>query len=111
MSSMFPGGGGSPSAINIGGPAHGSPADSDSGPGDSDSGSVTDKLKKAMSLMQAAAAQEADDQDAAALTKIVSLIHTAIANEQGLVDKAMGAGPGVKLVRKASAGQAPAGGV
>lgn len=117
MSMPFPQPGGpsaAPPAINIGGPNHGAPAGPppglggagpQNGPGDPDSGSVTDKLRQALKLVQSAAAAEGDDQDAASITAIAASIHKAIANEQGLVDKAMGAGPGVKLVRKASNGQ------
>jgi hypothetical protein len=109
MSQMLPpigGPSGAPAAISIGGPNHGLPAPPapPAGASDADSGSVTDKLRQALKLVQSAAAQEGDDQDAAAITAIAASIHKAIANEQGLVDKAMGGGPGVKLVRKASAG-------
>ena len=104
MSQMFPPAAGpAPAAINIGGPNHGAPADPE-GPGDGDKGDVTGMLRQALKLVQQAAAAEGDDQDAASISAIAASIHKAIANEQGLVDKAMGAGPGVKLVRKASAG-------
>lgn len=100
-----------PSAIQIGGPNHGQPApppgadtDAPEGAGDGDKGDVTGMLRQALKLVQSAAAAEGDDQDAAAISAIAASIHKAIANEQGLVDKAMGAGPGVKLVRKAAAG-------
>ncbi len=93
---------GPPPSISVGGPPPG--AGSDAGPNDPDAGSVTQKLKKALTLVQSAAAQEGDDQDAASLSKIAADIHKAIAAEQALTDQALGGGPGVKLVRKAAAG-------
>ena len=112
MSSMMPPGGPPPSIqIPGAGPAGPGPgAGSDAGPGDPDAGSVTSKLKKALALVQSAASQEGDDQDAASLSKIAADIHKAIAAEQALTDSAMGAGPGVKLVRKAAAGAGSQGG-
>lgn len=106
MTFPLPGGagpGGPPPSISLPGSGGGAPG-SDAGPSDPDSGSVTAKLKQALKLVQDAAALEGDDTDAASLSAIAASIHKAIANEQGLVDKAMGSGPGVKLVRKAAAG-------
>lgn len=95
-------GGPAPSAIQIGGPNHGQPVQD--GPGDPDSGGVVAKLKAALKLLQDAANLEGDDVDAGNLHTIAASIAKAIGAEQGLADKAMGAGPGVKLVRKATGG-------
>ena len=119
MSSMLPGGP-PPAAIHIGGPNHGMPAlppglgapglsapgpgASDNGPGDPDSGSVATKLRQALKLVQAAADQEGDDADTAALHSIAANIAKAIANETGLADKVMGGGDGAKMIRKAANG-------
>lgn len=108
MSSMLPAGP-PPAAIQIGGPNHGQPvpppgaADSN-GPSDPDSGSVADKLRKALKLVTAAADQEGDDGDTAGLHDIAAKISKAIANETGLADKVMGGGDGAKMIRKAAAG-------
>jgi hypothetical protein len=95
-------GGGAPS----GGGAPGGPPAAQNGPGDPDSGNVVSLLKQALQLVQKAGNAEKDDGDAAGIHAIAASIAKQIGNEQGLVDKAMGAGPGVKLVRKS----APAGG-
>lgn len=105
-----PGGPGGPGA-GPGGPLGAGPGGpSANGPGDPDSGTVTDLLKKALKLVDQAATNEQDPTDEAAVRSIAQSISKVIANEQGLVDKAMGAGPGVKLVRKAAGGGAPSGG-
>ena len=124
MSSMMPpdlGAGPPPDSISVGGPPPGGPGlggppggpppgPDGPGPGDPDSGSVTGMLKQAMKLVLQAAELEGDDADTASIHDIAAKISKAIAAEQQLTDSAMGAGPGVKLVRKAAAGAGPQGG-
>lgn len=107
MSSMIPTpprqiqiGGGAPSGP--GAPA--APGGAQNGPGDPDSADVVGLLKQALQLVQKAGNAEKDDADAAGIHAIAANIAKQIGNEQGLVDKAMGAGPGVKLVRKSAPG-------
>jgi hypothetical protein len=102
MSSMIPT---PPPRIQIGGGAPagpsgpGAPADSqgDSGP---DMEAVRKSLQDAIDALTAAQQAEGDDADAAQIAQIIAKIHTLKASHQTLADQAMGAGPGVKLMRK-----------
>lgn len=110
MSQMIPQ---PPPSIQVGGPAGGGPqpgGPAGPGAGDADAQNVTSLLKKALALVNQAAAAEADDIDASAIHKLAAGISQQIAAEQKLTDDVMGAGPGVKMVRKASGGGAPPGG-
>ena len=101
-----------PSQIQIpGGPGAG-PGDpgpggpgGESGPDDAD---VVSLLKQALGLVQKAASAEKDDIDTAAIHKIAVAISSQVAAEQKLNDDVMGAGPGVKMIRKTA--PAPGGG-
>jgi hypothetical protein len=97
-----------PDAITIGGPNHGQPAPPPSVQSglssrqgtDNDPSSVKANLQKAIEALRAAEDAEGDDTDAAAIAQIVAKIKTMIAAGQGLEDKVMGGGPGVKMIRK-----------
>jgi hypothetical protein len=65
-----------------------------------DDANVVSLLKQALDLVNQAAAAEKDDIDTAAIHKIAVGISSQIAAEQKLTDDVMGAGPGVKMVRK-----------
>jgi len=110
------GGPGGPDGPGPGGPPPGLAAalaggPDDAGPGDPDASHVTGLLRQALTLVQQAARLEADDTDAASLSDIAARIHKAISAEQAGKDAALGAGPAVKMLRKASSpGGAPRGG-
>lgn len=99
-----------PREIVIGGRLHGQPAPVGGGEaadqgGKGDPRQVVALAKRALLLVQQVATMEGDDADAAVWHKIGAQIAAQIGNEQRLVDKAMGAGPGVKLVRKSVGGR------
>lgn len=108
MSSMIPA---PPSSIQIGGGGPGGPP----GPGGDPSGGdpadqdVVGLLRKAFDALQAAASAEKDDIDASSITKLAAQVHAQIAAEQKLTDDVMGAGPGVKMIRKTAPAPGPAG--
>lgn len=93
-------------ALGGGGPAGpGGPPMGPSGPPqgaqpDVDPQAVKTSLQAAIKNLQDAQTAEGDDADAAAISQIIAKIHTMVGAHQGLVDQAMGAGPGVKLIRK-----------
>lgn len=87
---QIPGSGGGP----------GGPGGAPSG-GDPDAGDVTSLLKQALALVNQAAAAEKDDIDASQIHQLAAALSKQIAAEQQLTDSVMGAGPGVKMVRKA----------
>ena len=98
-------------SISIGGPGgSGGPSGGPEGPGDQDSPDVVSLLRKAMDALQQAAQVEKDDIDASKITKIAAQVHAQIAAEQQLTDQAMGAGPGVKMIRKTAPSGGGAGG-
>jgi hypothetical protein len=70
---------------------------------------VKKALQAAMDNLSQAAQLEGDDADAATISQIIAKVHSLIAGHQQLADQAMGAGPGVKLVRKAGGNGAGAG--
>lgn len=81
------------------------------GPGDPDASQVVKLLRSALTAVTAAAHLEADDVDAANLSKIAADLHKAISVEQATKDQAMGAGPAAKMIRKAgNPANAPGGG-
>lgn len=90
-----------------GGPPGGAPgagAPDAVGGGAPDPGQVNALLKQARALVFKAATLEGDDADAAQLHKIAADLSAVLGNAQKLNDSAMGAGPGVKLVRKVGGG-------
>lgn len=69
---------------------------------DVDPAAVKTSLSAAVKNLTDAADAEGDDADAATIHTLIAKIKTMIGAHQGLVDQAMGAGPGVKLIRKTS---------
>lgn len=104
-----PGGPGGPPGGPGGGPVADA-LDDDSTPPDSDASQVTSLLRQALLNVQKAARLEADDADAASLSKIAADLHKAISMEQTNNDALSGAGPAVKALRKARPLPGPAGG-
>jgi hypothetical protein len=78
-------------------------------PGRPDSPKVTDLIQQAADLLQQAIGLEKDPEDKAMLADLFAKAHKFAGSQQKLVDSAVGAGPGVKLVRKAAPG-GPSGG-
>jgi hypothetical protein len=101
-------GGGPPSHIPIpsgpsdaAGPAP--DAGGDSGPGDGpDSPKVSDAVNTAIDAISGVIDLEGDAADKAFLAKVVADLHKFLGDQQKLADQAMGAGPGAKMIRKAS---------
>lgn len=87
-------------SITLGG---GAPPEPTSGSG----GDPAELMRKALETTRQAAAAEPDDEDQALLEKIGADIAKYLAAQQKLTDSAMGAGPGVKLVRKAAGNSGP----
>lgn len=84
------------------------PAPADAAPAGPDitsdsQGDNNDNLRQAVSAIRAYMEGEQDDEDLAAAADIVSKIQKLLAAQQKLNDQAMGAGPGEKFVRKATA--------
>ena len=105
LSPFGPGPGGPPPSIALpSGPggAVGDPSGGGGKPGAPDSQSVTDKINQAADILSQALAQEKDPEDKALISEIVAKLHKFAGSQQSLVDKATGAGPGAKLVRKAT---------
>lgn len=90
-------GGGAPPSIQIPGGDGGEPPAPDAGGGD-----PMKMMRDALEMTRKAAAAEPDDEDQALLEKIGADIAKYLAAQQKLTDSALGAGPGVKLVRKAA---------
>lgn len=59
-------------------------------------------LDEALGLIRQAIEVEPDDEDKLTLEKATTLLQQVKASNQKLTDQAMGAGPGVKYLRKAS---------
>ena len=101
-------GGGPPSHIPIpSGPSDAGPApdspDAGGGPGDGpDSPKVSDAVNTAIDSISGVIDLEGDAADKAFLAKIVADLHKFLGDQQKLADQAMGAGPGAKMIRKAS---------
>lgn len=117
---MFPGLGGTgpggpPSRIRIppqGGPAGvsplGGPADSQAQDGAQQN--PEDLIQQAKDLIDKAIPLDPDHEDKLLLEKIATEMQQYLANQQKLGDTALGAGPGAKMVRKATARQQGTGG-
>jgi hypothetical protein len=108
MSSMIPqpppsiqlgGGPGGP-----GGPAPGGPQKGGDGP---DSDKVKGLISQAIDLVRQAEQIEGDPGDQALLAKVAADLRGFIGNQQKMLDTAMGAGPGVKILRKNSPSGGP----
>ena len=98
--SMMGGPGGPPPSISLpGGPPGGGPPAGGEPTGPE---GLVAKARKLLSGVRELAELEPDDEDQAALDKIAADISKYIAAQQKLTDSALGAGPGVKLVRKAA---------
>lgn len=102
-----PDAGGPPPSISL--PGAGGPPDAggDTGggnPGAPDSQSVTDLVNQAADLLSKALSQEKDAEDKAMLADLIAKAHKFTGAQQKLTDQATGAGPGAKLIRKASGG-------
>jgi hypothetical protein len=115
MSSMIPqpppsirlgGGPGGPGGPGPAGPGAGKPGGD--GP---DSEQVKTLIGQAIDALRQAEDLEGDDGDKAMLAKCVADLRGFIGNQQKMLDTAMGAGPGVKIMRKNApgGGGAPAG--
>ena len=96
-----------PPSIQIGGgPAPGGPGgpQGDSGgKGDGpDSEQVKSLIQKAIEALDQAKGLEGDPGDQALIAKCVADLHGFIGNQQKMLDTAMGAGPGVKIMRKSA---------
>lgn len=70
---------------------------------------VKKALQAATDNLMQAAQLEGDDADKATIMQLVAKVHSLVAGHQQLADQAMGAGPGVKLVRKAGSNGAGGG--
>lgn len=88
--------GGPAPSISLGGGAPPAP------PADAAGGDPLELMRKALENTRKAAVAEPDDEDQALLEKIGADIAKYLAAQQKLTDSALGAGPGVKLVRKAA---------
>ena len=101
MSSMIPT---PPRSIQIGGPSGpGSPAGPGGQGGQSDgpdSEKVRQLLSQARDLIDQAQQAEGDDADRVMISELSHKITAFIGAQQKTMDSAMGAGPGVKLMRK-----------
>lgn len=80
------------------------PPEASEGPGPSPtsppSGDKNDMLRQAIDVLTAYKVEEKDDEDLAAVAKIVADIQKLLASQQKLADQAIGAGPGAKFMRK-----------
>lgn len=98
-----------PQRIQIGGPqgaapgAPGAPAAASGGKPGPDSQQVRDLIQKAIDNLREAENLEGDAADQALIAKAVADLRGFIGNQQKMEDTAMGAGPGIKLMRKNSA--------
>jgi hypothetical protein len=90
-----------PSHIPIPGAAAGGPGDNAGVPGP-DNPKVEQLVTQATDLLRQAVNLEHDPPDKAFLSDLVARAHKFLGDQQALVDKATGAGPGAKLVRKAT---------
>lgn len=101
MSSMIPM---PPRQIPLGGPAvppgAGGPAGPSRGGDGPDSEQVRKLVSQAVDLIRQAEDLEGDDGDKALLAKAAADLRGFVGNQQKMLDTAMGAGPGVKIMRK-----------
>lgn len=102
MSSMIPQ---PPKSIQIGG-APGGPTPGPSGQGGDgpDSAQVASLLKQARDLIDKAEGLEGDDADRVMISELSHKITAFLGAQQKMTDTAMGAGPGVKMLRKNTPG-------
>jgi hypothetical protein len=104
------GGGAPPPDLSqiVGGPPPppiGAPPDTGGGiPGQPDSPDVTDLINQAADLLQQALSQEKDPEDKALIADLIAKAHKFTGSQQKLIDQAVGAGPGAKVIRKATGG-------
>lgn len=94
-----------PPSIQIGGPQGGPPGMGPGGPGQGqsdgpDSQKVKDLLSQARDLIDQAENLEGDDADRVMISELSHKITAFIGAQQKNLDSAMGAGPGVKIMRK-----------
>jgi hypothetical protein len=68
-------------------------------------GDASDTLKQIIDLFNIYMQEEQDPQDLATASKLQADTHKLLADQQKLVDTATGAGPGARMVRKATAAQ------
>lgn len=90
--------GGPPPSISLPAPG-GEPPAASGGEWPSD---PVDIARKLLEGIRALAAAEPDDEDQAQIEKMGADMAKYLANQQKLVDSATGAGPGAKLIRKAT---------
>lgn len=92
------GGMGGPAAGGLGGPqpAPAAPPEEEA----AGSEDPVDLMKQALDLVRRALAVEKDEEDVLMLEKTTTQIQQYIANDQKMVDTAMGTGPGHKALRK-----------
>lgn len=91
------------------GPLQG-PGPAGGGPGSQvDPAAVKQNLQKAYQALMAAASAEGHDPDGAQYTQLAAKVHSLIAASTSLEDDVMGAGPGVKMIRKTANGGAAGG--
>jgi hypothetical protein len=63
---------------------------------------VSDAVNTAIDAISGVIDLEGDAADKAFLAKVVADLHKFLGDQQKLADQAMGAGPGAKMIRKAS---------
>jgi hypothetical protein len=86
----------------IGAPAPAEP-DTSAGVTSARTGGPEDDLRHAALFVQSYMEAETDDEDLAAASKILHDIQKLLASQQKLTDRATGAGPGARILRKATA--------
>lgn len=112
LGAMLGGGGGPggpPSHIALPPGADAAPAPDSEGAGDNPGGGdgpdtpkVADGVQSAIDALTGVLPDEGDASDKAFLAKIIADLHKFLGDQQKLQDTAMGAGPGAKMIRKAS---------
>ncbi len=96
------GGGGPPPSIPL--PGGGDPGAGGGGQPGPDTPDVEQAVQDAIDSLGQALDGENDPPDKATLAKIIADLHKFLGDQQNLLDKAVGAGPGAKIVRKAAGG-------
>lgn len=100
---MLGGGGGDPGAAPA--PAPGPDPSQPAGPDDQGGDSTPeDLIQQAIDLVKQAVDLDPDHEDKLNLEDTITKLQKYLASQQQMTDKAMGAGPGVKAIRKASGG-------
>lgn len=95
---------GFPESIPLGGGGPPAGAEQAAPTGGGGQANAEELVKKAKDLIRQAIEAEPDQEDKMILEDTASRMQKYLAAQQKLGDSAMGAGPGVKLVRKAAAG-------